>query len=177
MTYLEVRRHSTRRAGTEHLSQEGVNLARRLGTNLGPFARVIASPVAWSQQTALAMGFAIDEIYTPVEFTTEEWRDLDAITPPSTSLGDRSRAMREDPLGRRYAEALLAQWSAIAETLPKDATALVVSHGGYTDSIAVACAPNVDETWGPAIRHCEGVRLAWDGSRFVSGEVLRVNPA
>lgn len=175
MTYLEIRRHSTRRPGTEHLSQAGVDLARRVSEHIGPFARVIASPVAWSQETALAMGFAIDEIYTPVEFTVEEWSALDAITPPSTTLGDRLDAMRKDPLGRRYAEALVGQWSAIAGTLPKNATTLVISHGGYTDSIAVACSPNADGTWGPAIRHCEGVRLAWDGSRFIGGEILRLN--
>lgn len=174
MTYLEIRRHSTRRSGTIHLSQEGVDLARGMGAGLGPFAHVIVSSSAWSQETAIAMGFAFDEVYTPVQFTDAEWAALDEITPPPTTLDARANALRHDPLGQRYTSGLHSQWAEIASALPDGCAALVISHGGYTDSIAVACLPDADHSaWGEAFAHCEGIRLTWDGATFSHGAILR----
>ena len=39
----------------------GVDLARRIGENCAPFARVVASVVPRARETALAMGFAVDQ--------------------------------------------------------------------------------------------------------------------
>src|SRR5687768_3727441 len=66
MPTLEIRRHSIRKpGGGSQLSQEGVDLARRVGTGLGPFARVVTSVVPRARETAIAMGFAVDhEIVT-----------------------------------------------------------------------------------------------------------------
>ncbi|MDQ2741632.1 MAG: hypothetical protein M3Z66_04960, partial [Chloroflexota bacterium] len=44
-----------------HLSQAGVDLARRTGNQMGPFDRVITSTVARAYETAIAMGFAVDQ--------------------------------------------------------------------------------------------------------------------
>jgi hypothetical protein len=61
MKTLEVRRHSLRKDGAgSQLSQEGVDLARRLGASTGPFARVVTSVVPRARETAIAMGFAVD---------------------------------------------------------------------------------------------------------------------
>ncbi|NOH02036.1 MAG: hypothetical protein HND47_08770 [Chloroflexi bacterium] len=39
----------------------------------------------------------------------------------------------------------------------------------------VACLPETDFLpWGDPAGYCEGARLFWEDSRFVSGEVLRV---
>src|SRR5581483_10534951 len=59
MRWLEVRRHSLTKKGTargrgSHLSAEGVTL--------GPFARVLTSPAPRAIETAVAMGFAVDDI-------------------------------------------------------------------------------------------------------------------
>ena len=43
------------------LSAEGVRLAREVGVGMGPFAFVLASLVPRTHETALAMGFAVDE--------------------------------------------------------------------------------------------------------------------
>src|SRR3954468_18275748 len=61
MRYLELRRHTMRTRPGQHLSQAGVNLARRVGEGLGPFQRVITSGLPRAFETALAMGFAVDE--------------------------------------------------------------------------------------------------------------------
>src|SRR5437868_14135501 len=61
MRLLEVRRHARRERPAQHLSQRGVEMARRLGKQLGPFDRVVSSPLARCVETAVAMGFAVDE--------------------------------------------------------------------------------------------------------------------
>ena len=61
MRYLEVRRHSKRSRPNQHLTQWGVALARGLGSQIGPFDRVVTSPLPRCVETAVAMGFAVDE--------------------------------------------------------------------------------------------------------------------
>jgi hypothetical protein len=54
MKLIEHRRHSMRHKPGEHLKQAGVDLARRVGTDLGPFDLVITSATARAFQTAIA---------------------------------------------------------------------------------------------------------------------------
>ena len=56
MRYLDVRRHSKRERPNQHLSQWGVDFARRLGEGLGPFNKVVTSPLPRCTETAVAMG-------------------------------------------------------------------------------------------------------------------------
>jgi Histidine phosphatase superfamily (branch 1) len=44
-----------------HLSAEGVALARLVGESLGPFAAVVTSASPRAIETALAIGFAVDD--------------------------------------------------------------------------------------------------------------------
>src|SRR5919199_1578230 len=61
MRYVEHRRHTMRVQPGQHLSQAGVSLARRVGDAMGPFARIVTSTVPRAFETAIAMGFAVDE--------------------------------------------------------------------------------------------------------------------
>ena len=61
MKTIEIRRHSIRSNPGVHLNQQGVTLARLVGQNLGPFDRVVTSTLPRAFETALAMGFAVDE--------------------------------------------------------------------------------------------------------------------
>ena len=61
MKILEIRRHSIRSPLSDHLNQTGVTLARLVGQNIGPFDRVITSTLPRAFETAIAMGFAVDE--------------------------------------------------------------------------------------------------------------------
>ena len=61
MRELELRRHSMRVGQGQHLSQEGVDLARRVGATMGRFDRVVTSALPRAFETAIAMGFAVDE--------------------------------------------------------------------------------------------------------------------
>ena len=61
MKTIEIRRHSIRTIPGDHLNQQGVTLARLVGQNLGPFDRVVTSTLPRAFETAIAMGFAVDE--------------------------------------------------------------------------------------------------------------------
>jgi broad specificity phosphatase PhoE len=61
-----VRRYSLTKKGSargrgSHLSAEGVALARVVGEALGPFALVVTSASPRAVETAIAMGFAVDD--------------------------------------------------------------------------------------------------------------------
>jgi len=142
---------------------------------MGPFAVVLTSPSSWTFETAIAMGFMVDERYTPVALSDAEWAALDRLMPPGTPFPVRAQIMKENPLGRRFADALQQQWAALASRAPRHECILVITHGGYIDSSAVACLPGEPHaTWGENFAHCEGIRLAYDRGRFTGGTIRRV---
>src|SRR5258708_31481668 len=61
MRMIYHRRHTMRTKPGDHLSLSGVDLARRVGASMGPYDVVITSTVARAFETAIAMGFAVDE--------------------------------------------------------------------------------------------------------------------
>ena len=143
MRYLEMRRHSRRIQPNEHLSQEGVDLARRIGKEAGPFDSIVSSTELRASETAVAMGFAVEDIYQPVERTKDESSTLnDLLNPPEIELGERSRRLKSGDLPLRFLRSLRQQWIGYADRLPDGRRALIISHGGYLDSSAIACLPN-----------------------------------
>jgi len=175
MRFVELRCHSTRRNESVHLSQEGVTLARRVGQGMGPFARVVTSPSPWTYETAIAMGFAVDEQYTPVPFSNSEWREVGRLMPQGTPFDERATMMKKNSLGVRFAKALRDQWVAHATALPDGGRLLVVTHGGYIDNSAVACLPGENHgAWGANFGHCEGIRMGFEYGDSVSLELLRI---
>lgn len=115
MRYLEMRRHSKRIQPNEHLSQEGVELARRIGAGAGPFDLVVAMPPPRMSETAVAMGFAVGETYEPVDLTEDERRSLsDLLTPAEMGLGERAGRLKSSDLSLRYLSALHQQWARCA---------------------------------------------------------------
>jgi len=179
--YLEVCRHSLTKKGESrgrgsHLSAEGVALARAIGARLGPFAHVASSPLPRAIETAIAMGFAVDELidlpsgYVPGEV---EHHDQWTWTHPYA----------------RYAE-LIAQGGGIAAVaasgrqvfmriaagLPDGAAALIVSHGGTIEPILVACLPDADHrSWGEGFAHCDGARLTFEHGCFSAVDFHRAS--
>jgi broad specificity phosphatase PhoE len=158
MRWLEVRRHSitkksTIRAPGSHLSQEGVALARRVGSSLGLFAYVVTSASPRAIETALAMGYAVDDT-----------ADLPSGYLPGR-IDHHDQWHWPEPY-RRYAE-LLAQlpglaavadahrtlWIRLLAAVPEGAAVLVVCHGGGIEpglvSLPAARRPRLV---GPAVR-------------------------
>jgi broad specificity phosphatase PhoE len=184
---LEIRRHSYTKAGDakgrgSDLSADGVRLAREAGSGIGPFAYIAASLIPRSVETAIAMGFAVDDLY---DFGGGElWE--------SASREIAHRALRDDRLlyGRYLsaidqggAVAVLAHrqvdlWLEILGRVHDGEAALVITHGGLIEPGLVAAIPDwPHDTWGRGFRQCEGARLQHDGERFIELEVLRLDGA
>ena len=172
MKTIEVRRHSIRSFGGTHLSQEGVTLARRIGQDLGPFERVVTSTLPRAFETAIAMGFAVDE---QVELMSTYGEFVESEVPWPQPFGVYARAVKRGKAAGRYASELAEYYAHLAERLTDSGDALVINHGGVLELGVVACLPGADfEPWGGPVSYCEGARLFWQDGKFVSGEILRV---
>ena len=156
----------------QHLTQAGVDLARRVGVGMGRFGRVLTSRVPRAYETAIAMGYAVDEQLEALSATPDglgaevDWRAGCAVF---------ARAARADGVTARYARQLGDVMRSIAAALPEGGRALVVSHGGIVEASAVGCRPDDDFAgWGPSCGYCEGIRLSFEGDRCVAVELMRV---
>lgn len=179
MKTIELRRHSFRKqGGGSQLSQQGVTYARQLGATMGPFAYVVTSVVPRARETAIAMGFAVDqEIVTAAadegvyaEMEDSQWW---AATQPFVAL---AALVARQGATWRYAHALLASWRDLLLPLPDGAALLLIAHSGELESAFVAAFPTADHTaWGSLFAPCEGARLRFAGEppRFTTFELLR----
>jgi broad specificity phosphatase PhoE len=179
MRTLEIRRHSFRKQGAgSQLSQEGVDYARRLGASIGPFARVVTSVVPRARETAIAMGFAVDEEIVTLASDEDMYAEIEASRcwESSQPLAAVARVVAAKGPTWRYAHALVALWRDILNALPDGAAALVIAHSGELEIALVACFPAADHgAWGAWFEPCEGARLVFDGepARFTNVEILR----
>jgi len=172
MKTIEIRRHSIRSKPGDHLNQQGVTLARLVGQNLGPFDRVITSSLPRAFETAIAMGFAVDE---QNELMSTYGDDVEREAPWPLSLAGYAEVIRKGGAASRYANQLAAIYTELADYLSNGRKALVVNHGGVAEMGVVACLPDADHfAWGSHFECCEGIRLFWEDGRFVDGEVLRI---
>jgi broad specificity phosphatase PhoE len=183
MKELEVRRHAPTKKGPSPgsgstLSPEGVRLARQIGSEMGPFAYVVASLVPRTLETALAMGFAVDEV---VEMGRGGWDE-------ATAEIAQHRLKSDDELYFTYVDRFAAGgavaevgrqqaaiWEQAMSRIGDGEAALVVSHGGLIEPALVAALPPGSDhsRWGRGFEQCEGVRLTWDG-RFTDARPLRL---
>lgn len=176
---LEIRRHSHRKAtGGSQLSQEGVELARRLGDTMGPFAIVAASVVPRARETAIAMGFAVDLELVTLAADPDVYREGEASAwwEAETPFAALAAVIARKGAYHRYAHSMAAMWRDLLTPLPPDGRALVVGHAGELEAALVACLPDAaHETWGGPFGACEGARLFFEGElpRFTRVEMIR----
>jgi broad specificity phosphatase PhoE len=173
MKTIEIRRHSIRSKPGDHLNQPGVTLARFVGQNLGPFDRVVTSTLPRAIETAIAMGFAVDEFN---ETMSSYGSAVEREAPWPLSLAGYAEVIRNGGAAAHYANQLVAVYTKLADYLMDGRAALVINHGGIAEMGAVACLPDADHfAWGSHFDFCEGIRLLWDNGKFLDGEVLRVS--
>ena len=173
MKTIEIRRHSTRQKPGDHLSQQGVTLARLVGENLGPFDKVVTSTLPRALETAIAMGFAVDE---QNELMSSYGKAVDREAPWPLSLAGYAEVVSAGGAAANYANELARVYTKLANFLADGRVALVINHGGILEMGAVACLPNADHfAWGSHFEYCEGVRLFWEDDKFVNAEILRVS--
>jgi broad specificity phosphatase PhoE len=181
LSVLEIRRHSIRKnGGGSQLSQAGVDLARRLGAEMGPYEVVAATVSPRCRETAIAMGFAVDHellalvagegVYTASE-DSQWWR----AEHPFSELAE---VIAGDQDYHQYAHAQAALWRDLLTPLDKNAQALVIGHSGSLEAGLVAALPAATADypkWGGPFGHCEGARLTFEHGRFTGSELIRLS--
>jgi GNAT superfamily N-acetyltransferase/broad specificity phosphatase PhoE len=181
---LVVLRHAHTRKGrtpgdtTSHLSAAGVRRARRLGDELPSFDHVAVGDQPRHLETALALGFAVDEqISWPSGYVAgvvahhEQWSWSQPFVRYAELVRDGSRLAT-------VVETHLGQWRRLLELVPDGGAALIVSSGGSIEPVLVAALPDADHaSWGSAFHQLEGARLEWDGDTFSALELLRQETA
>jgi broad specificity phosphatase PhoE len=172
MKTIEVRRHSIRSKPGDHLNQSGVSLARLVGENLGPFDRVVTSTLPRAFETAIAMGFAVDE---QIELMSTYGLDVEREVPWPQTFAVYARRVRRDGAAGEYARKLAKYYAELANYLADGRSALVINHGGILELGVIASFRDADyESWGDAVDYCEGARLFWEAGTCVNAELLRV---
>ena len=174
MKTLDILRHSMRQKPGDHLSQDGITLARHVGRTLGSYQRVVTSTLPRAMQTAVAMGFAVTE-------TVEELCVVDAsivrkIAWPADLTAINS-ILAECSECAAFAEAQAALWQEIAARLSDGEAGLIITHGailelGVLGSLRKSRQPVV----GQAFAYCEGVRLYFGDHACNRTEQLRMPP-
>jgi broad specificity phosphatase PhoE len=173
MKTIEIRRHSIRSRSGDHLNQSGVTLARLVGENLGPFDRVVTSTRPRAFETAIAMGFAVDE---QVELMSTYEDDVEHEAPWPQSFAAYAKAVKRGGAAAHYANQLASYYAGLANALAEGRLALVINHGGVLELGLTASFPDADyESWGWAADYCEGARLFWEDGKCMNAEVLRVS--
>jgi len=179
MRRLEIRRHAMTKKGPargrgSHLSAAGVALAREVGSTLGPMDLVVTSRSPRTIETAVAMGYAVDDAvdmvsgYVPgVIVHHDQWTWPRPYETYAELLAD-------SPAVTEAARSHLDLWMRVLDSVGDGAGALIVSHGGSIELPLVAALPDVDRSaWGPPFAHCDGARLDFDGSSFTAVHLRR----
>ncbi len=172
MRSVEMRRHTMRVKPGRHLSQAGVDLARRTGTQMGPFDRVLTSTVPRAYETAIAMGFAVDQqdqrlsSFGVIVHAEIAW---------DAGFAAWSQAVSEGGAAARFAHRQAALLGELAASLPEGGRALVITHGGFVEAAAVAGLTQADHAaWGAVCDYCEGAVFRFEGDQVVAVDVVRV---
>jgi len=156
----------------DHLNQTGITLARLVGQNSGPFDRVVTSTLPRAFETAIAMGFAVDE---QNELMSTYGSNVEREVPWPQSFETYAEFVKRGGASARYAQKLAKYYRGIMDYIAEGRSALVINHGGVVELSVVGCLPTIDfSTWGDSVNYCEGARLYWE-DKFIRAEVLRVN--
>ena len=128
MKILEVRRHSIRHIGGDHLNQKGINLARKVGQGIGPFEFVATSTLPRAYETAIAMGFAVSEQNVLMNTYGGE---VEREAPWPMPFHHYSVIVKQDGAAARYAYQLVDYYTIIMERLSEGGSGLglaIVKH-------------------------------------------------
>ncbi len=182
-TELVVVRHAYTKKGEargkgSHLSSEGVELAKRVGESLGRFDLVYARSIPRAVETAIAMGFAVDDTidfacsYVPGEFEHHEQWEW-----PHPYIEFKKRVTSSTSRLATTAAMDCNRWVQIAQSLPAGGRGLIVSSGGSIEPVLVYCCLDSDMgSWGKPLSHCDAVTMVFDGTGLSSPQIIRAIP-
>ncbi|MCT4493234.1 hypothetical protein [Bosea minatitlanensis] len=172
MKILDIRRHSMRQKPGQHLSQDGVELARRVGAHLGPYEAVLTSNLARAIETAVAMGFALNDISEEIGLYPEalseqlEW---------PASLEKIDHRLSLFPEHQILASKQVASWKSILPKIPEKGCGLIITYGTLLEIGAIFLLREIGRPIeGPAFAYCEGLRVHVNGETVEAVEFMRL---
>lgn len=186
MRTVEIRRHCFTKKGDargngSHLSRAGVAQARRIGDTLGAFDLVLTSHIPRTLETAIAMGYAVDDqIEVMGDIPADVW---DEIGHQERWEWDEPFARFAEFVGRGGATARMGTnqretWANALDSVPDGGRVLIVSHGRVIECGLVAAVPGGDfANWGAPFQHGEGVQMCYTNGRFTDLQFRRETAA
>ena len=171
MKTIEPRRQGKRTKPSPHLNQDGVRISRKVGETAGPFDRVVTSTKRRAIQTAVAMGFAVDETVGVLESIP---RALNSIVRHDAGFAALHEAIAKTPEAEKYMIRLRTLFEIELEKIPEGGRLLVVSHGGTVEWSALACLPEKAKALGPLIDKSEAVEITWDKGKCTGVKAMRL---
>ena len=173
MPTLEIRRHSYK-GDSDHLSHEGIQLARRLGSEMGPFELVITSHLLRAVETACAMGFAINETNQDLALLPSE---VLAEVNWQGGYPEFARAISCPGPTQDFGFKLKQICTSLMNGLTDIQQVLIISHGGLIEAATVACCGSDSvSSWNFAAGNCEGARIHYHEGSFQRPKPLRLSP-
>ncbi|MEH6403581.1 MAG: phosphoglycerate mutase family protein [Sneathiella sp.] len=168
MKTIEVRRHAMRRKPGSHLSIEGIELANFAGTCMGEYDRVFTSTLPRSTETAIAMGYEVNECIDELGKLPE--KILVKLAWPNT-LQSIAKVMETNADCSQFAKDQASIWFNCIRELPVDSRILIISHGGIIELGALGSIKrNISTNLGSAFGYCEGFTLEYKDEECVGIE-------
>jgi hypothetical protein len=134
---------------------------------------VITSTLPRAFETAIAMGFAVDE---QMELMNTYGLEAESEVSWPQPFGVYAATVKWGGAAWRYANQLATYYARLANALAEGQAALVINHGGVLELGVVAAFPDANyDSWGGPANYCEGARLSWQDGKFVGAELLRVS--
>ncbi len=182
--WVELRRHSYTKKGAgrsrwTHLSPQGVDAARAEGARLRHVGYVGVSKSPRTLETAVAMGFVVDDtldIVSAVVVSGEvEFHESWGWPDPWSVYRERIDAR---PALAACAAAQLDIVQRAVDNVRDGQAVLLIGHGGWIEPTVVAAVDrDALEDWGPSFDHLEGVSLRVDRATFRVDAIHRRAPA
>lgn len=158
------------------LTQEGVNLARKVGVKLKSYHidRVLTSPIPRAEQTAYAMGFAVDQKVDWLAgfdgITDEEMAKV--ISAWNSGFTALQSLMKSENHLEEIAKAQIDRYLHELKWVRDGHALLMASHGGIVDFPMMAFRLEIPNERG--FSYCEGYIVKFE-NRFEELELLRNN--
>ncbi|MCE7735961.1 MAG: histidine phosphatase family protein [Candidatus Heimdallarchaeota archaeon] len=173
MKKIEHRRHSIRNQSNVHLNQAGVTLARKVGESMGNFDFIVSSGHERAYETAIAMGFAVDDIREELmTFGDEIMDEVENWTMTFSKIKEYY-----DQKGALYRYCLTQQklYEKLLENIDEGESLLLITHGGVIDYPLVYLFPNADhQSWEDHFSYCEGYEMRFENGIFTNMKIKRV---
>lgn len=170
MKYLEHRRHTERTRPYDHINQRGIDLAKTVASETGPFQYTLTSSVPRAVETALVLGYEVNRM-----------DDLLFHYAPETmgEIGDRSfnaiaKAIKSGKYTASYSQDQVSLLMEALDEVEEGETVLVISHGSMVEIGLVAMFPEFEHgKWGNPFTYLEGYRVGYENGEFIDPQILR----